>query len=300
MSTSDEKSLQDAVTQLEEDGHHPLPFDVEAVQEDTTLGFNSTIPLKQELRIPRIPQLVQLANQMVEIGAAVKQISHVVGRLIYENRESIENAKNILGKIASIPWREIIDRQAEALLFAGRNGWFIQPETTLPQLSEIAELALDDNVQGLDDVMTLMIRSSLDEIEQLVIEAYPDRAEIVVEAFRLHREGRYIAAIPLFIIQAEGIGLQETEYSAFNTGKNRPEIARHIDSRFVNQSDLIFARPLANNHPLSRPIKGKLNRHRVLHGNDVSYGSEINSLQAISFLGNIAWILSQDRSLPEQ
>jgi hypothetical protein len=35
---------------------------------------------------------------------------------------------------------------------------------------------------------------------------FPKRKAFLEEAFRLHDEGRYISAIPLFLVQSDGIG----------------------------------------------------------------------------------------------
>ncbi len=37
----------------------------------------------------------------------------------------------------------------------------------------------------------------------------------------------------------------------------------------------------------------KLNRHAIIHGKDVNYGNEINSLKLISMLSYIDYILTQ-------
>ena len=42
-----------------------------------------------------------------------------------------------------------------------------------------------------------------------------------------------------------------------------------------------------------RDLFVRLNRHQVLHGEPVDYGTEENSLKAISLLNYLHWILSQ-------
>jgi hypothetical protein len=45
-------------------------------------------------------------------------------------------------------------------------------------------------------------------------------------------------------------------------------------------------------NPMSKGGKNEskqLSRHRVLHGRDVNFGSELFSLQAISLLGFVGW-----------
>jgi len=73
-----------------------------------------------------------------------------------------------------------------------------------------------------------------------------------------------------------------------------------IDSH-LDQTDCLFskidARILMHNHPLwqssserGSSFKG-LNRHQILHGEVIDYGTRRNSLKTIAFLSWLNWVL---------
>jgi hypothetical protein len=58
---------------------------------------------------------------------------------------------------------------------------------------------------------------------------FPKRKAFLEEASRLHDEGRYISAIPLFLVQSDGIG--ESIFGASPLSKKKREHLR----KWVNQ-----------------------------------------------------------------
>lgn len=228
------------------------------------------------------------------IASRVQQISVAVNAALIANREEIGKFTKTLTALATLDWDVVIDRHADALVFASEYGWFIQEEFSLSDIAKISAMAAESDVESLDETFIGWMREHQDIVLQNLLERYPERTEIIQEAFNLHGASRYIASIPLMLTTAEGIGHGKTSFSAFNTDKNRPQIALHWKKQTTSRSEAIFIRPLTENHSLSKPKKGRLNRHLVLHGKDYQYGNEMNSLQAMSFLGNICWILSRN------
>lgn len=135
---------------------------------------------------------------------------------------------------------------------------------------------------------------------------YPHRRKIYEEAFNLYEEQRYLAAIPLFLSQIDGI-ISEYGLSGMFLGENKlkhnsnPENLKFFEYlNFHNQ--LYLGKSLINYHKniidcrcdfsiskgttqiLDPNEIGQLNRHGILHGNKdfLDYGSQINTLKVIS------------------
>ena len=109
-----------------------------------------------------------------------------------------------------------------------------------------------------------------------------------------------LSSIPLAFISAEGIAYDVSERSIFNMDKNRPAIAGWLAKQEVSELASAFLASLAEQHPMSKPRKGKLSRHWVLHGRDTDYGSELFSLQAIALLGFVGWAFAEDGLLTKK
>ncbi|WP_157903470.1 hypothetical protein [Cupriavidus malaysiensis] len=189
-------------------------------------------------------------------------------------------------------WPSFTAGHERAIRRASAHNWFVQPETPIGVIVDIEECR--DDVNRLNAVMTEATRELLAEISDRMAQDYSDRSHILQEVFALHREGRYLASIPLSLATAEGIGLGETRKSIFNVRGPRPEIAPWIDNAGVQRHELAFLSALLENHPMAKPKAGYLSRHGVLHGRQLDYGSEIFSLQAISLLGFVGWVFSDD------
>lgn len=56
----------------------------------------------------------------------------------------------------------------------------------------------------LDELMAMHLKNNWDEITSKILEFCPNRSHILENAFNLHKSGNYIAAMPLFLSQADG------------------------------------------------------------------------------------------------
>jgi len=136
--------------------------------------------------------------------------------------------------------------------------------------------------------------------------SYPHRRKIYEEAFKLYEEQRYLAAIPLFLSQIDGI-ISEHGLSGMFLGdkklkhNSKPEklkffeylkfhIHSHSGQTLIKYHENIIA--LGSDLSISKGTTQisnpdaieQLNRHGILHGNKqfLDYGSQINTLKVIS------------------
>lgn len=240
---------------------------------------------KIDLR-PRPPSRIgDLARLYRNPERAKKLLTFVGGAKLAENLYLISESIHI--------------EHAERLTRAALSNWFIQPEATTPFL-ETLQACADDDV-AIQEVFAALIRDRIAHIRCRMVKDFPKRAEILNEAFTLHGERRYIAAIPLFLTMAEGITKEVTEKSAFNSGPGvaeghrPPKVFDWLVTQNFSPVVKMYISALVAEHPFSRTQReGHLSRHRVLHGNVVDYGTEIFSLQAISILGLVGWAFSAD------
>ena len=180
-----------------------------------------------------------------------------------------------------------------------QQGWF--PNTIILRHQKLGN-------ESIDDFMIRCLTGSFYERikSEYIYPLYPHRQEIYKEAFRLYEEQRYLAAIPLFLSQIDGI-IAESGLSGMFDGKSeliknaKPEELKFFeylnhyiqtsnkDSLIMYNQNIIEKR---KNLTISKKTKyllnpneiGQLNRHGILHGNKdfLNYGSQINTLKVIS------------------
>ena len=110
------------------------------------------------------------------------------------------------------------------------------------------------------------------------------------EACALTHEGRYLAATPLLLIIADGVGTDAFKRSIFAEGVDLEE----LDS-FAGQPDALprlvknmcRVRRKTNSEDLHFPY-----RNGIIHGRDLGYNNQLVNAKCWSFLGNIADVIS--------
>jgi hypothetical protein len=223
---------------------------------------------------------------------AVEKLREEYGPLL---KQFTENFGIVIAKIAEQAklWQE---KQKISVSFMAEHGWFPNWFTFF--------FNPEKEYDNLDDFMIAQIDEALNEIKQKIFELCPNRKHILEVAFALHESGSYIASIPLFLIQSDGICSEEFTHFftknnvTGNTASN--EILHRVDQGriAIDFFSEILLEPLKIDLPISQSsskgknAKGKgPNRHGIIHGSrkHLDYGSRINSYKAISFLAFIVF-----------
>lgn len=219
-------------------------------------------------------------------------------RAIRETFDFQRRMKEILGGVDFQEVRRRIEelpaRTREALLTLGERGWYLDPSHH--QFFEIAQHVAAGDVAEAEEALIGYYRERLDEIEAEIAERYPKRAAIVRAAAAAHRRGEYVLSVPVFLAQADGLCFDRFEGASYFMKKDgRPATASYLDDVSGDTLRAALLSPLTTSLPISASSKTRretsfegLNRHAVMHGESVDYGTEANSLRALSLLQYVA------------
>ena len=234
-------------------------------------------------------------RQMTEL----QEISHSIGEQLNSafkpfQQWIIRNSSVIEGFRKAI--EEWPERQREAIVTIAKHGWFLDRDMPLGVPTEFARALDERHVEEVTEVITEYFRKNIDEIEKRLEKHCPRRMCVLREAFDAHREGKYSLSIPVFLSQADGIWWDEFSESVFQVqGRSRAAqdyIEENRSDYFTAFFDIFEEQvPLWVSASERSQSFDQLNRHLVLHGEAVDYGSEENSLKAISFLNWLCWML---------
>lgn len=179
------------------------------------------------------------------------------------------------------------------------RGWCLDPEmphTWGRELVEAIEQGEEDEVQKW---LIAYFRKRLGEIEQALVERHPNRAVLITDAFRAHREGRHGLSIPVMLAQADGVIHDRHKRQLFSKrkGTNLQGVLAMLpdnDLRAMVVAAFYVDTPLIRNtEHLPEGFEG-LNRHAVLHGTSPDYGTEVNGLRAVSILNLASYLATED------
>ena len=255
-------------------------------------------------------ELNRISKQINQITAPVRQISEAASRImspfieqlneimtplvnnINEITKSFEpflsQIYTISQKIAKAAEKWQAAKKQDVALMA-ENGWY--PNWFTFFYTPLTEPGT------LDELMTMHLNDNWDEITSKILEFCPSRTHILENAFDLHKSGNYIAAMPLFLSQSDGICCESVLKSFLFTGNEVEKNINKLTDSGKIETDMfteIFLEPfkLRNHHNAgvsksSQSAKAKApSRNGILHGHrkHLDYGTEINSLKCFSLL----------------
>ena len=268
--------------------------------EDLDLQFAQQINAVRGLELKEIAQTIeQFEIAMRQRLESEQQGAEQIRRQSIKNLKAIVQLGEEIQKWLSV--RRSQDQKSLALL--AELGWFIDPN--MPFIPpELLEKALSDH-SGPEDVVSSLVRffrERLNAIEQELKDAYPHRSHLFKDAFDAHRTKKYNLSIPVFLSQADGIWQERFSVNLF-IGRGRESVAEkyvsdleHIPAVYLMHPFSISTSPLWIPQGKRKPSFDEFNRHQVLHGASVNYGTEENSLKAISLLSNLCFLLEQTNS----
>lgn len=132
---------------------------------------------------------------------------------------------------------------------------------------------------------------------------------ILRAAFGAHRRGEFELSVPVFLAQSDGVCLDLTGYHFFmrDRATQKPKSSVYVAARVGNEVSSAMLSPLTCVLPINAATKERektlqdkgltdwreLNRHMVLHGESLDYGTQVNSLKAISLINYFVGVLPE-------
>ena len=195
----------------------------------------------------------------------------------------------------------ISDNTRQATILLGEKGWYVSLDMPLSPLVKIGNQLSEGQTVNLDKIMSDYFRSNSENIINAIVENFPDREKIIRSAFTAHRNGDYDLSIPVFLSQADGICYEIIGIQLYSRAKGKPKTIKFVDQFSADSFMNALLEPFRTPLPISASKKDRIdaeeafNRHAILHGESCDYGSEINSLKAISLLNYISQVLAKAR-----
>ncbi len=279
--------------------HEQLKAMLDAVPKVPKFDFSAYVPKSADFlhfRMPKfdipkftipkldIPELSGWADQFAEAHKALQAIS-------FPEFERI-------GKSAVF----IAPRAQEGIINLALSGWFLDAEMTFPQITELGRALLQGDTDEAEAELVAYFEGRAEGIEAELVRKFPRRAHLIQAAFRAYRQEEYNLAIPAFLTQSDGICNDATSRSPFRARDKKPETAMYVEAIATDTLMAAFLSPLARIIPLNASQKERqgskaLNRHTVLHGESLDYGTKANSLRAVSLLSYVGNFLHDEIDL---
>lgn len=193
--------------------------------------------------------------------------------------------------------RQLPGHVKDGLIALAEAGWYLDPHMPFPTITKFRNELANRPMEEIQSGLAIYFRHHLDRIEAELTARHPARAKLICSAFAAHRTGNYDASIPLLFAQVDGICDDITNSHLFRKG-----LAGYASKTEMKAFERAYFEPLLQPIPVKfgegRRGAGftELNRHAVMHGEALDYGTEENGLKAISLLNYVSYVLSDDET----
>ena len=194
----------------------------------------------------------------------------------------------------------------ETLRTVIRHGWYPTANMSgggIALLAGALEDPDEERAASAHQVFIDTFREDADTIEQRLVMQYPDRAQVISDAFFAHHQDKFSLSIPVFLAQADGIASDRLGKTLFSsrTIEAAEGLALEVKEGILRE---LFLGLMWPEWPHALPVNKRpnnfsgLNRHQVMHGEVADYGTEIGSLQAMALLNFCSFILKAEPVSP--
>lgn len=247
-------------------------------------------------------QLAQTATAVAQGLSQFRQGIQQTAALVQPMVEVVANVQRNIGPffvelahaLAQLP-----ERTRESLATLAQHGWYLDPEMALPEIADVVLQFEQGQVTDANDELVAYFDQRREIILSTLCVAFPRRANILASAFEAHAAGKYELSIPVLLAQADGICLELTGVQLYSKQRDgKPRVAEAVATFDVDGFTAALLHPLTEVFPITFSSKERvglpdiLNRHAILHGESVAYGTRVNGCKAISLLSFTAWALS--------
>ncbi|MET2850148.1 hypothetical protein ABXV23_25895 [Vibrio owensii] len=194
---------------------------------------------------------------------------------------------------------ELPARIRKAVLILAQEGWYFSLMMPFNYLWEVEKAIAEKEYGEVDEALIDYFESELDVILKYLCERHPNRAHIITSAMNAHKRKEYVLSIPVLLSQIDGICKERIGHHLFTKRNKRPKTAIYIDQLDIDSYQSALLAPFAVSTPIVASEYEResdfnlLNRHMVLHGESLDYGSQKNSLKALSLLNYIVQSLER-------
>ena len=195
----------------------------------------------------------------------------------------------------------------DSLIELSKYGWYIGYDSLPKTPIELSVKLRDGKEKEVDELLSDYYQTELRNIEKRLIGLNPGRKALIKEGFNNHHNKYFYSSITLLLTQADGLCYDRAKkfYFQNNNKLKRSKIYQPaILGDLVDNNKMFlkeFLAPMDNPTALNEFIQNienfpvRLNRHEIIHGIDVEYGTRLNSLKTISFLNYLNDVLNDKK-----
>lgn len=239
----------------------------------------------------KYPELknVDLTNFNIPLEKVVELVTSIINAVKPQKNYGLPDFSSEIDNLTALTNKSFI-KLAE-------NGWFIPSmDFSIDIHYELAAELVRENIEMIDKKICELIDTEFDKLKKDIINSVPHRGRLIEAACSAHISKEYALSIPVFLSQTDGICKDKINKDFFGKTNGLPQTASFVDSLGDSYTASLLA-PFKYVIPITATEKQRdinsisLNRHKVLHGEDYQYDTELNSYKSFSLLSYVSSVL---------
>ncbi|MGN6827106.1 hypothetical protein [Paucibacter sp. M5-1] len=220
--------------------------------------------------------------------ASLQSIGRVVGAALQALPTILPGLLQGIERVNAFP-----DAVQEGSVALAKLGWFYDLQFPAAIFWDIRDWVREGRTAEIDTYFVEHYERSADDIQAQLLSTYAARSELLGQAFSAASQTLYFAAIPVLLAQADGLSVDIMGGKLFKSVNRRPQAASSLDQMQLEKFTLKFLAALQHNGGFNaaeeyrHEFPSAPNRHDIMHGRDLSYGTRMNYLKTLSLLAFI-------------
>ncbi|WP_162874438.1 hypothetical protein [Pseudomonas viridiflava] len=267
------------------------------------------------------PGILALQETISKFRSKMDFINSKINIPVFKNISLLTNTIELMRRANEVR-SEKYPQMAENLREAASFSWFssmLFDFRTWEELPFVAD-GIEDAAEReklIESAYAEAYRDMMPYLVERIASMFPARSFAVLPAAAAHNRGEYALSVPVFLSQAEGVLRDFTSSELFSERKDpitkyaaQQRALIDTNGNWLNLSDDAAWAQLSGDLPIGWGPKLRsdnnysgLNRNTTLHGIDLYYATERNSLKAFSLLCHVAgifeWINSDIEEAPQ-
>ncbi len=243
----------------------------------------------------------RMAEQMQKHVQSALRASEPMRQYVAKMQASLEPMRDMMRRF--IEQQQALKenyRRAQGYLF--KEGWYLGSDMQLPNYRTLAKMVEAGEFAEIEEAMCGWARTQVEAIIKSAAKAFPVRAQVLEDAVEAHLAGKYTLSIPVFFAQSDGMANDIIGNCLFRGNSPRAlekTLAQFDGFPLSDLSDILLdpLRERSSFYTCSTKQATKsgvklANRSEVMHGAQLNYASEANSLRGIVLLGYLVGVKS--------
>ncbi|OHB54277.1 MAG: hypothetical protein A2173_02455 [Planctomycetes bacterium RBG_13_44_8b] len=235
-----------------------------------------------------------------------KQIFLIHEKLTLMTRKSLSAVSNMVMdanlsyQIAQRAFEETPILTRNLLKMWSEHGWSWDLNLPVSMLQDYKAIDSFVWISDFDIQIADYFEERIDVIREELVSLWPNRAKLFKQIIRAHKLRLYGVNIPTVFSQIDGMVFEKIGVEFFRTKKGLPATKNWVsEGNYENfRRALLYPFEYVTIVSLSKSQRkcysDVINRHSIIHGENVNYATRINSLRSISMLNYVNQVLNFD------